>query len=171
MTQWTDKHYDLQYKLTPEDIQKGSLRVDAYFVAKQWKTGSKDDSGALFHLLKTIARFGDKNTVEREIKALHAQVLGVARSFGVTLEEEQKATIQPETSKTPEPALWYPDDSGEWIEIDRSWDFRIHKGSILLETLSDNERENKRYVRMTGKADWWFDKGWGNKVAYKVVEE
>ena len=86
MTKWTDKHYDFTYELTEEDISKGSLKIDPYFVAKQWKTGSKDDSGALFHVLKTVARFGDKNDVEREVKALYAQVLGVARSFGVELQ-------------------------------------------------------------------------------------
>lgn len=91
MTQWTDKHYDLNYTLTDKDIEAGKIRVDAYFVAKVWKTGSKDDSGALWHCLKTIARFGDKNDVEREVKALYAQVLGVARSFGVELPQPQPA--------------------------------------------------------------------------------
>lgn len=86
MVQWTDKHYDFNYTLTEKDIEAGSIKIDPYFVAKQWKTGSKDDSGALFHVLKTVARFGDKNDVEREVKALYAQVLGVARSFGVELE-------------------------------------------------------------------------------------
>lgn len=87
MSQWTDKHYNYTYKLTNKDISAGEIRVDAYFVAKVWKTGSKDDSGALWHCLKTIARFGDKNDVEREIKALYAQVKGLARSFDVELEE------------------------------------------------------------------------------------
>lgn len=87
MSRWTDKHYNYTYKLTNKDISAGEIRVDAYFVAKVWKTGSKDDSGALWHCLKTIARFGDKNDVEREIKALYAQVKGLARSFDVELEE------------------------------------------------------------------------------------
>lgn len=96
MTKWTDKHYDFTYELTEEDISKGSLKIDPYFVAKQWKTGSKDDSGALFHVLKTVARFGDKNDVEREVKALYAQVLGVARSFGVEFPKEDSSAYRAE---------------------------------------------------------------------------
>ena len=97
MTQWTDKHYDFTYTLTEKDIEQGSIKLDPYFISKQWKVGSKDDSGALFHILKTVARFGDKNDIEREVKALHAQVRGVARSFGVELD-----IVQTQTS------LWYP---------------------------------------------------------------
>ena len=93
MTEWTDKHYDFTYELTEDDVSKGSLKIDPYFVAKQWKTGSKDDSGALFHVLKTVARFGDKNDVDREVKALHAQVLGVARSFGVEVKKSQPTQV------------------------------------------------------------------------------
>lgn len=93
MTQWTDKHYNNVYKLTQKDIEAGEIRVDAYFVAKQWKTGSKDDSGALFHILKTVARFGDKNDIEREVKALHDQALGVARSFCVEVEKTKPQNV------------------------------------------------------------------------------
>ena len=64
------KHYDFTYKLTKEDIEKGEIRIDPYFVSEQWKLGEKDNSGAIFHILKTIARFGVKNTKEREIKAI-----------------------------------------------------------------------------------------------------
>lgn len=80
------KHYDNFYHLTEQDIKEGKIRVDAYWVAKQWRTGSRDDSGALWHSLKTIARFGEKNSVEREIKALYNQARALARIYGVTLE-------------------------------------------------------------------------------------
>ena len=85
-TEWTDKHYDFNYTLTEDDIENGFVKLDVYKVAKVWRTGSKDDSGALWHSLKTIARFGEKNTVEREVKALYEQVKGLARENGVTLE-------------------------------------------------------------------------------------
>lgn len=84
-TQWSKSHYDYDYKLTAEDIECGSIRIDPYFVSNIWKLGSKDESGALFHTLKTIARFNVKNEVEREVKALHAQVLALARVKGVKL--------------------------------------------------------------------------------------
>lgn len=86
-SEWTDKHYDFTYKLSQEEIDKGEVKLDVYKVAKVWRTGSKDDSGALWHSLKTIARFGDKNPVEREIKALYEQVKGLARENGVNLDE------------------------------------------------------------------------------------
>ena len=82
---WTDKHYDFTYTLTEGDIESGKIKIDPYFVAYQWKLGKKDDSGALWHCFKNIARFGEKNTVEREIKALHAQIKRLAELNGVTL--------------------------------------------------------------------------------------
>lgn len=86
LKEYTTKHYDNYYQLTEKDIKEGKIRVDAYWVAKQWKIGSRDDSGALFHNLKTIARFGEKNSVEREIKALYNQTKALARVYGVELD-------------------------------------------------------------------------------------
>lgn len=85
-SEYSVKHYDTFYYLTDKDLEEGKIKVDAYFVAKQWKVGSKDDSGALFHNLKTIARFGEKNSIDREIKALYNQTLALARIYGVSLE-------------------------------------------------------------------------------------
>lgn len=82
---WTDKHYDFSYKLTEADIEAGEIKIDPYFVSHQWKLGEKDNSGALWHCFKGIARFGEKNTVEREIKALHAQIKRLAEIRGVKL--------------------------------------------------------------------------------------
>lgn len=71
--EWTGSHYDFFYNLTEEDIKNGKIKLDPYFVGKQWKIGSKDDSGILVHQLKTIARFGSKNDIKREVKALYEQ--------------------------------------------------------------------------------------------------
>lgn len=84
--EWTDKHYDNKYQLSEEDIKNGFINLDVYFVSKQWKIGSRDESGALWHCLKTIARFGDKNSKEREIKALYAQIKCLAKLEGVDLD-------------------------------------------------------------------------------------
>lgn len=78
-------HYNMYYTLTEKDIEAGEIKVDAYWVAKQWKTGSRDDSGALWHSLKTIARFGEKNDKAREIKALYNQAKALARIYDVEL--------------------------------------------------------------------------------------
>jgi len=82
---YTTDHYNMYYTLTDKDIEAGKIKVDAYWVAKQWKTGSRDDSGALWHSLKTIARFGEKNDKAREIKALYNQAKALARIYDVEL--------------------------------------------------------------------------------------
>lgn len=83
---WSDKHYSFEYTISLQDVDRGSIRVDPYFVSKQWQLGKKDDTGTIFHILKTIARFGDKNSKEREIKALYAQVKRLAELEFVDLD-------------------------------------------------------------------------------------
>lgn len=85
-----DSHYDFFYDITPSEAAFLQLKVDPYFIAKQWRIGTRDPSGVLFHILKTIARFGDKNTKEREIKAIYLQIKRLAELEGVSLEEESK---------------------------------------------------------------------------------
>jgi hypothetical protein len=80
-----DSHYNFSYRLTQWDVDMGSIKLDPYFVSQQWNLGSKDSTGVIFHLLKTIARFGDKNGKEREINALHKSVLRLAQLEGVEL--------------------------------------------------------------------------------------
>lgn len=84
--EWSDQHYSFEYPIQQADKESGSIRVDPYFVSKQWQLGKKDDTGTIFHILKTIARFGDKNSKEREIKALCAQVKRLAELEGVDLD-------------------------------------------------------------------------------------
>lgn len=86
LTDWTDKHYNAIYKLTEKDIERGWIKIDPYRVSKQWRLGSKDESGALFHVLKTLARMGEKNSVEREVKALLAQIKCFAEIEGIDYE-------------------------------------------------------------------------------------
>lgn len=84
--EWTDKHYSFEYAIAEQDKKGGTIKIDPYFVSKQWQLGKKDDTGTIFHILKTIARFGDKNSKEREIKALYAQVKRLAELEGVDLD-------------------------------------------------------------------------------------
>lgn len=83
---WSDSHYSFKYCITEQDTENGDIKVDPYFVSKQWKLGQKDDTGTIFHILKTIARFGDKNSKEREINAIYAQVKRLAELEGVNLD-------------------------------------------------------------------------------------
>ena len=87
MAEWTNKHYDHNYTLTEEDIENGYVRLDAYTVAKVWKIGSKDDSGALWHTFKVFPRYGEKNPIEREIKAMYNQIKCLAKIEGVNLDD------------------------------------------------------------------------------------
>lgn len=83
---WTDKHYDFDYTLTPKDIKKGSIRVDAYFVNRMWKLNQADDTGVAFHCLKTLTRMNNnKNPKERELKALYGQIKRWAELEGIDL--------------------------------------------------------------------------------------
>ena len=84
---YSKSHYEFDYILTEKDQEKGMVRLDPYFVSKQWKLGSKDETGIIWHCLKTIARFGVKNSKEREIKALYNQIKRLAELEGVNLEE------------------------------------------------------------------------------------
>ena len=61
-------HYNFTHKLTKEELASGEIRVDPYFVASVWKF--PDATGCLFHILKTIARFGKKNETSREIDSI-----------------------------------------------------------------------------------------------------
>lgn len=81
-----DAHYNFDFKFKLTDDVEMKLKVDPYFVAKQWRLGLKDDSGVLFHILKTIARFGDKNSKEREITAMYKSIKRLAELEGVFLE-------------------------------------------------------------------------------------
>lgn len=82
---WSDKHYDFTYTLTEEDIGAGEIKIDPYFVADQWKLGEKDNSGVIFHILKTCSRYKCKHKEEREIKAIYGQIKRLAEMRGVTL--------------------------------------------------------------------------------------
>ncbi len=83
---WTASHYDVNYKLTEEDIAKGSVRIDAYFVNRIWKVNSWDDTGAAFHILKTFPRVAkNKNELKRELTAIVNQAKILAKAHGVDL--------------------------------------------------------------------------------------
>ena len=86
INEWSDKHYDLDYTLTDEDMQSGKVRVDAYFVNRMWKINSWDDTGAGFHVLKTFTRMAqDKNDIKRELTAIVNQAKILAKLHGVEL--------------------------------------------------------------------------------------
>lgn len=73
-SEWTDKHYDHYYTLTPEDIAAGKIKVDPYFVNTIWGINDADKTGAAFHNLKTLSRMAkNKNSLAREWDAMIGQ--------------------------------------------------------------------------------------------------
>lgn len=83
-----DKHYDFKYKLKEEDIKRGYIKVDPYFVSYIYKFNQIEPTGGLFHIFKTVARFGRKNGIVREVRAIYASIKRVAEIYGIDLEEE-----------------------------------------------------------------------------------
>lgn len=73
-SEWTDKHYDHYYTLTPEDIAAGKIKIDPYFVNTIWGINDADKTGAAFHNLKTLSRMAkNKNSLAREWDAMIGQ--------------------------------------------------------------------------------------------------
>jgi len=69
-------HYDkFVVKLTEAEIEAGELRLDPYRVADEWKIGVRDPSGALFHILKTICRTKEGNSIMRELHSIKATIV------------------------------------------------------------------------------------------------
>lgn len=83
-TDWSDKHYDCKYELKDKDIKRGFIKIDPYLVDKVWRT-SVLGGMPLGHILKTLARWGQKNTIERETKAVAAQIFGYAELHDIDL--------------------------------------------------------------------------------------
>ena len=68
-------HYDIyETKLSPEEIKTGTIRLDPYRVAEEWRLGERDFSGCFFHILKTLARNKEGNTLGREIQSIKASI-------------------------------------------------------------------------------------------------
>ena len=67
--------------------------MDAYAVYRANEIHKQDKSGVLFHLLKTILRFGVKNTVEREVLAIVNQSLRLAREEGIDIRDSLKKEL------------------------------------------------------------------------------
>lgn len=85
---WSDEHYKHFYQLTEEDIKAGQIKVDAYFVNRMWKINSWEDTGAGFHILKTLPRIANnKNSLKRELVALKKQVDILCKLHGVKKED------------------------------------------------------------------------------------
>lgn len=81
-----DQHYNFFYYLTPEDREKDYIKIDPYFVANQWNFNKNDPTGCIFHIFKTCARFGSKNTKAREIEAMYKTIKRLAELEGIILE-------------------------------------------------------------------------------------
>lgn len=84
---YSTNHYDARMELTQRDIDNGFVRMDAYSIYKANNMNQFDKNGLLFHNLKTLLRFGIKNEISREVKALVVQSLRLAREEGIDISE------------------------------------------------------------------------------------
>ena len=84
---YSTNHYDARMELTQRDIDNGFVRMDAYSIYKANNMNQFDKNGLLFHNLKTLLRFGIKNEISREVKALVVQSLRLAREEGINISE------------------------------------------------------------------------------------
>lgn len=112
-----------------------------------------------------------KITLE-EIKQMLADKHGIKHSFELQIidfdgTKLSSSTDQVEAGQTKE-TPWYPDDSGEWVEIE------IGKGkpvdlpdSCLVDILTVRERKAQKWESMPERASTW---GFTNTVAYKKVK-
>ena len=95
---YSTTHYSFDYMhvITKEEIATGyvKIKVDPYFVGNVWKLGSKDESGTMFHNLKTIARFGVKNDKKREVEAILNQTVAYARVNNFSVADTLKKLIE-----------------------------------------------------------------------------
>lgn len=57
-------HYD--------GLDVGGERLDPMYIYHKYKLHEKDETGALYHILKTVLRFGHKNSNKREYQAIIA---------------------------------------------------------------------------------------------------
>jgi hypothetical protein len=69
-----------------EGIKLAGVKLDPMLVYKMFSLHEKDESGALFHILKTVLRFGKKNSRKREYQAIIATA---ARALELLDEKEQ----------------------------------------------------------------------------------
>lgn len=76
------------------------------------------------------------------------------------------ARPSPTCAPLPNDTPWYPDDSGEWVEI-YPMPAPIHPDTVI-QTLSKRERADKKQHNSAARPmkDW----DWGQLVAYKVVK-
>ena len=57
-------HYD--------GLEIAGERIDPMWVYYKFQLHKLDETGALFHVLKTVLRFGKKNSIKRELQAIIA---------------------------------------------------------------------------------------------------
>jgi hypothetical protein len=87
-SEWTANHYDVNYTLSEKEIEQGFIRLDTYKVNKAWGINAVDPTGAGFHCLKTLNRIPrQKNTLERELRALIGQVKCWANEEAIDLSD------------------------------------------------------------------------------------
>lgn len=81
-----DTHYEKHITLTPEDIERGSVKLDPYRIYSLYNISKRDEHSCLAHLLKNTLRDKVSNSQEREIVGMYKTIKRMAELNGIKLE-------------------------------------------------------------------------------------
>ena len=123
-----------------------------------WRKGEKQDEIGTHHIANAISNL--MFILEKELRGWE------------DVNENSAKEVDKSVDNTLPSELWYPDDSGEWIEYDGSG--QPVEDLVLVEAMHATERERKTYRKVVSRANgflWgWDDDFKFNIVAYKVVK-
>ena len=86
--------------------------------------------------------------------------------YSVQYMTDVDVVLLPTEKEEPKPTLWYPDNSGEWIECNGQKPLHLPKGTIV-QILSKAERMDRvSYEMSPNEINTWY---WDSIVAYRIV--
>jgi len=109
--------------------------------------------------------------------ALPASVLTALETHLAALLQTERELLSAGAPVSAEETPWYPDDSGEWVEIpdDCLVPPEHLKPDTVVAVLQRMERDDKEYDQMHKEVDYWHwdltETDCGRIVAYKVVKQ
>lgn len=151
------KKYDPEnWKNVPEGRRRYYAAAMRHMEA--WRKGEKEDEIGTHHIANAISNL--MFILEKELQGWE------------DVSENSAKEVYESVDNTLPSGLWYPDNSGEWIEYDGSG--QPVEDFVLVEVMHTTERELKSYGKVKDRAEeftWhWEDGSKFNIVAYKVVK-
>lgn len=180
----TEKTYELASCL---DIQHGGDHYKDRGIQPIEYSQANNLDWKQFNVVKYVTRHKDKKGAEDLKKAIHYLQMALEFDYGirskmeydegkeynrelitVCLDQGILQTVDPK----PVDELWYPDDSGEWVEYDGT-PFTRSGWMATIEIITLYERENKEWSSYPRRADAFHwdlnEQNTDRIVAYKIV--